>query len=244
MNWIKSKWEMFKHKKKLLFSILLTVVIAIPIGIAIVSNGLVQSRGTSGKLIPASVELSKDGEVAGVSDDTLSKPTSTPTPFTTRKAIITPTPTKILTPTSTNNQSSSNNDQSSNNSSNDTNQQPQNNANNQNPSPTPTQAPTLTQEPTPTPTPDNTPFEADWNVSWNGDSVLVTVTANKPLKSCEGDIKVTSGTTVVGSTSLNGNVCTFGGGTSKCFATVWAKVTSTNDETKEFSQLRSNVDPC
>ncbi|OGM02642.1 hypothetical protein A2115_00535 [Candidatus Woesebacteria bacterium GWA1_41_8] len=238
-DWVRNKAALLTTSKRIRIGVLLFGVIVLSSSV-LVAGAVIKRQANTANSEPTPVVQveSSDGEVAGATTEVENTPT--PTPLTTRRATATPSPTP--TPATTNNQPSSNNNQSSDNSSNNSSQQPQNNTTNQTSSPTPT--PTLIPTQEPTPTPDNTPFEAEWNVSWNGDSVSVVITANKPLQSCEGDIKVTSGTTVVGSTSINGNVCTFGGGTSKCHATVWAKATSTNDETKEFSQLRSNVDPC
>ena len=230
-KWIKKRWSLLKSLKqtRLVFLCLAVVFTLATVLIAGVTMKKYDQQ------IPTSVEESENGKVEGVSDNALPEASPTPTIVKTFRAapIITLTPTTA--PTSSGSQQSNNN-------------QPNNASNNSNQasSPTliPTSTPTPTQEPTPTPTPDNSSFEAEWNVNWSGDSVSVTITANKPLQSCEGDIKVTSGTTVVGNTTVNDNVCTFGGGTSKCFATVWAKITSTGGETKEFSQLRSNTDPC
>ena len=227
MDWIKHKWGILKYNKRILFPIVSAVAVLVFIAIASISNDFVKQQEISKDTTPTSVEMSNDGEVAGVSDDASLKLTPTPTPFAARKVVPTATLNPTSTPASsnTNSQPPSNNNQSSNNSS--------NNSTNQTSSPTP--APTLIPTQEPTPTPDNTPFEASWTVSWSGDQVTGVVTANKSLKNCQferwgGSIGASGGG------SISGNTCTASNNASGSTPSTkfWMKVESMNGETKEF----------
>lgn len=236
--------QTFKDKSfsKMVALLIMIVVILTSIAVAGVFNKSKKQSEVKPSVISDEKIASKSGEVAGASTDNLTG-TPSPTPV---KSKLTPSPTPALTSTPNNNsgQTPSNNNQPSNSSaSNNSASQSQSSTSDTNLSPTEPPTPTATSSPTPVPTPDNTSFDTSWTVTWSGDQVSVVITANKPLKSCEGNIKA-SGNTVMGNTSTNGNVCTFGGGTSNCFAIVWAKVTSINDETKELSERRSDISPC
>lgn len=96
-----------------------------------------------------------------------------PTYFVTAKGTNSPAPSITNSP-------SGNSPSSSNNSSDNSNQSQTNSAT---PTPTPTPTPEPTQ--TPTPTPDSTPLTAEITTcTRNGDTAIVTVTANKPIKWC------------------------------------------------------------
>lgn len=196
--WLHNKLSGMSGRNKLL---LITGTIAIlgASGGLLANNQLSKSDNLSDTPIPHTEEVSEatlPGEIAGISTSSASPTSSTTTKKNQLGANSTSSPTPIINTTSGNSPTSSNS-QPANNSN-------QSQANSATPSPTPTSTATPEPTQTPTPTPDSTPLTAEITTcARNGDTAIVIVTTNKPIKWCSVGI----GSIGADISDPNGNSC-------------------------------------
>ena len=207
-----SSFRLLSNYKKITLLVLLILVVLAASSSFVVYEMANKNPKSTQEAQNQTQDQSNSPQVAGVSETNL--PSPSPSPIKNSK-VQKPSPS-----TSAQNQSQT------------TGNNPQTNQPSQNSSTNQSSSPSISPSPSPSPTPDTTPFEANLSteVEFNGNNwtTRATITANKPLSSCQlefdgGNISLS------GSGTINGNICTGNAGFQNP-ALVSAEVRSTSGD--------------